>query len=175
MPRKYKRSNSRKRSVRKSRSKARGGAACNAVPNLPYANPCASGAQLDSEFANSMKGGSSKSTFRMRRGKKSRRSYKRRNTKRGRKSKKKQRGSGFTFNPAAAGSLNFGGLHSNVPYNDCCAPNYESGNPNPVSYGVGDTCSSDGSVANQASHIGQQSGGSLRYDCKQPNWGPECH
>lgn len=172
MPRKYKRSNSKRRGVRKSRSKSRGGAACNASPNLPYANPCASGAQLDSEFANAMRGGSSKSTLRMRSGKKSRRSYKRRNTRRGRKSRKGQRGSGFTFNPAAAGSLNFGGLHSNVPYDDCCAPVYESGNPNPVSYGVGTDCNADGSVATTQSTL--QSGGSLRYDCKQPTWGPEC-
>lgn len=149
MPRKYKRSNSRKRSVRKTRSRARGGAACNAAPNLPYANPCANGAQLDSEFANAMRGGSGKSTLRMRRGNKSKRSYKRRNTRRGRKSRKTQRGSGFTFNPAAANGLNFGGLHSSVPYNDCCPPVYESGVAEPVSYGSAAECNVGGSVIGQ--------------------------
>lgn len=173
MPRKYKRSNTRKRSGKKSRSKSRGGA-CNAVPNLPYANPCASGAQLDGEFAKAMTGGAEKGTLRMRKG--NRRSYRRRNTKRksnrkSRKSRKSMRGSGYTFVPPAAGSPGLGGHHSSVAYNDCCAPNFSPGVAEPSSFGVGSECNVDGTVAGQAG----QAGGSSDFGCKQPNWGPSCH
>ena len=168
MPRKYKRSKSVKRRIRKTR----GGAACNAVPSLPYQQPCSVGGELDAEFAAAMRGGSRNSPYRRRSGKKSR-SYRRRNTKRKslkrskntrRNKRKSMRGSGapvtpdFTshsFNPAAFDNLNLGGLHANVPYNSCCAPNYSPGVAEPTSYGVGNECTADGSVATQAAQTTQ--------------------
>jgi hypothetical protein len=96
MPRKYKRSKSGKRTLRKSRGGAV--AACNAVPNLPYQQPCSVGGVLDSEFANAMKGGAGNSTYRKRSGRRTRskRSYSR--TRRTRRSiKNKRGGAGYSF------------------------------------------------------------------------------
>ena len=161
MPRKYKRSKSVKRRIRKTR----GGAACNAVPSLPYQQPCSVGGELDAEFAAAMRGGSRNSPYRRRSGKKSR-SYRRRNTKRKslkrskntrRNKRKSMRGSGMlhSFNPAPFGNLNLGGHHANVAYNSCCAPNYSPGVAEPTSYGVGNECTADGSVATQAAQTTQ--------------------
>ena len=176
MPRKYKRSKSVKRSLRKTR-----GGACNAVPQLPYQQPCSVGGELDAEFAAAMRGGSRNSPYRYRKrsGKKSR-SYRRRNTKRKslrrskntrRNKRKSMRGSGFTFNPAPLGDLNLGGLHANVPYNDCCPPNYAPGVAEPTSFGVGNDCAGDGSVAGEVVQTTQAGGAK---PCTQPNWEPGC-
>ena len=158
MPRKYKRSKSVKRSLRRSRSRTRGGGSCNSTPKFSYNSPC-NGLPLDSEFSKAMSGGSGKSTLRMRRSNKSRktsrRTYRRRNTKRGRKSRK-QRGAGFFFNPAASSDYNTGGSYSTSPYNDCCPPVFGSG-VNPDSYGTGGECNADGSVAQQEASLPQGS------------------
>ena len=159
MPRRYKRSKSSR--MRKSRS--RGGASCNNVPKLPYADPCSVGGVLDAEF--SLKGGSRLTPYRRRYSNKRRslnKKSKRRVSNRKRKSRK-MRGSGFGFNPASIEGLNVGGLHAMQAYNDCCPPNYAPGVANPVSFGAGQPeCGKSG-----------QSGGA-KFDCQQPNWNKNC-